>query len=510
MTPTHPRLARWAPAVLLLVALVTAVAAWFVRAEAQEQQTSADESVGQVDALQAARLRIVISASAFVELTHQLEELAGEARRPATAEPIANLERSAEELSRLVADGRVPEAAAPIVEDILEVAERAVADPGDLWALEEVAYISTTPSTFGPPEALPDRLLLATVLATSPSLVAIDALTLELDTSLDSLTPEVADYVDSTASIVQDDPGWFGPDRDTPFVGGYLPGDLLEDVDPELLAALRAAAEIDEVWSYDQWLIARLDSEGDAPHPLSEIAPLARDAQAPLVDLLLARVDVAIAEATVDAPSAVLTRGWVVLAGTAVTAVLALAVVAFVRTRRLAAVAFGDPLTGTANRHRLHQLELEWAADGGPPYAAVAVLDLDRFKLINDSMGHAAGDHVLRHVGRGLNAVAEALRPNANRVEVVRMGGDEFAVVVASSTPQVEATLQDRIAAIGGPVEVGNGETVDIGVSVGVVMGAHPHDLASMIAAADLRAYETKQQRRATSSPAADTDDLRL
>ena len=353
MTPTHPRLARWAPAVLLLVALVTAVAAWFVRAEAQEQQTSADESVGQVDALQAARLRIVISASAFVELTHQLEELAGEARRPATAEPIANLERSAEELSRLVADGRVPEAAAPIVEDILEVAERAVADPGDLWALEEVAYISTTPSTFGPPEALPDRLLLATVLATSPSLVAIDALTLELDTSLDSLTPEVADYVDSTASIVQDDPGWFGPDRDTPFVGGYLPGDLLEDVDPELLAALRAAAEIDEVWSYDQWLIARLDSEGDAPHPLSEIAPLARDAQAPLVDLLLARVDVAIAEATVDAPSAVLTRGWVVLAGTAVTAVLALAVVAFVRTRRLAAVAFGDPLTGTANRHLL-------------------------------------------------------------------------------------------------------------------------------------------------------------
>jgi diguanylate cyclase (GGDEF)-like protein len=99
---------------------------------------------------------------------------------------------------------------------------------------------------------------------------------------------------------------------------------------------------------------------------------------------------------------------------------------------KLQALADHDPLTGLLNRRRFNEdLEREVARvrrHGGS--ASVLVLDIDRFKLINDTLGHRAGDQVLR-------TVAELLRRRIRATDILaRIGGDEFALIAANSHGQ--------------------------------------------------------------------------
>ena len=95
-----------------------------------------------------------------------------------------------------------------------------------------------------------------------------------------------------------------------------------------------------------------------------------------------------------------------------------------------------DPLTGLANRVLfMERLEQEFAAYRAEPAAQFAVmfLDIDRFKLINDSLGHSAGDQLLvamaERLVRGVRTAIPAARP-ASRDLAARLGGDEFAVLL--------------------------------------------------------------------------------
>jgi diguanylate cyclase (GGDEF)-like protein len=169
---------------------------------------------------------------------------------------------------------------------------------------------------------------------------------------------------------------------------------------------------------------------------------------------------------------------------------------------RVARLASQDPLTGLANRRvfgaALDEISQrrEAAADKDEPQLdfAVLFLDLDRFKFINDTLGHRVGDRLLQEVAGRLKGALE------EGGLLARLGGDEFAVVV----PAVESraaleTLALRLAeAVGEPYEF-DGHRVRSSVSVGIAVG--PDDGVStddLLMAADLALYAVKAGGRGT------------
>lgn len=149
---------------------------------------------------------------------------------------------------------------------------------------------------------------------------------------------------------------------------------------------------------------------------------------------------------------------------------------------RLLALAASDPLTGLPNRHGLRQLatrDLADAARTGAPIA-VAVIDLDGFKGVNDRDGHAAGDALLSSLAgmwRG------QLRP---RDTVARTGGDEFVFVLPATTIADARTLLERL-----------GRTSPARWSVGIVEMSAGEDLDAGLRRADQAMYRDKSTRRA-------------
>ena len=151
-----------------------------------------------------------------------------------------------------------------------------------------------------------------------------------------------------------------------------------------------------------------------------------------------------------------------------------------------------DPLTGLANRDLLFE-QLELLLDQRHRTGlAVAFVDLDGFKLINDALGHLAGDRVLAEVGR-------RLRSAARQGDVVaRMGGDEFVVVGEAADDDAANDLAARMkSAIEGPVAV-SGAEVTVRASVGhafVAPGVDVH-AGDALSRADHDMYATKRAPR--------------
>ncbi|SDD39954.1 diguanylate cyclase (GGDEF) domain-containing protein [Geodermatophilus telluris] len=161
---------------------------------------------------------------------------------------------------------------------------------------------------------------------------------------------------------------------------------------------------------------------------------------------------------------------------------------------RLRRQALHDGLTGLPNRTLFLDRARHAIAVAGRTgtWPAVLYLDLDGFKPVNDTHGHEAGDQLLRIVAARLT---RCLRADDT---VARLGGDEFAVLVEG--PVAEDYLRevvDRIeAAVGEPVDLGDGRLVSIGVSVGVALGgAGTADADALVRAADDAMYRVKRDQ---------------
>lgn len=157
-------------------------------------------------------------------------------------------------------------------------------------------------------------------------------------------------------------------------------------------------------------------------------------------------------------------------------------------------LAYYDSLTGLANRtlfkERLEE-ELD-RCDRFEQHCAVLFLDLDRFKLINDTMGHAAGDELLIEVSQ---RIQQSLRTTDT---FARMGGDEFTLLLPNirNTDAVAHVAQNIIRLLNNPVRVG-GEEVRLGGSIGIAI--YPEDgdnLETMTRHADTAMYEAKANGR--------------
>ncbi len=151
-----------------------------------------------------------------------------------------------------------------------------------------------------------------------------------------------------------------------------------------------------------------------------------------------------------------------------------------------------DELTNLPNRRALEAAAESFTrADARAP-AALLYLDLDRFKAINDSLGHAMGDHVLEQVANRLSA---ATYPGEL---LVRLGGDEFAVVVPSTTgPGGAGDVADRmLLALREPFEAG-AHHFHIGASVGIALcPIHGRELDGLMRCADIAMYRAKIEGR--------------
>jgi diguanylate cyclase (GGDEF)-like protein len=165
-----------------------------------------------------------------------------------------------------------------------------------------------------------------------------------------------------------------------------------------------------------------------------------------------------------------------------------------------------DALTGLTNRRALldrgNDLLRSRNADG---VLALLLIDLNHFKEVNDTLGHAAGDRVL-------TGVAERLRTAAGAGDIVaRLGGDEFAVLLTHlPAPAVAAHRADRLlAALYQPIEV-EGMRISVEASGGIAVAGGSGGMAELLRRADVAMYQAKRtgQRIATYARARDTADV--
>lgn len=162
--------------------------------------------------------------------------------------------------------------------------------------------------------------------------------------------------------------------------------------------------------------------------------------------------------------------------------------------REMSYQASHDALTGLVNRTEFER-RLEAALDsarGEGPGHVVCYLDLDRFKIVNDTGGHIAGDNLLREVG-GL--LKQRLRDSDT---VARVGGDEFAMLLAGCPlDKAQQIAEDVCRTVAGHPFVWQDRTFDVGVSVGLVeVGKDSGSAESVLNAADSACYVAKQQGR--------------
>ncbi|WP_415902499.1 putative bifunctional diguanylate cyclase/phosphodiesterase [Neptuniibacter sp. QD29_5] len=161
--------------------------------------------------------------------------------------------------------------------------------------------------------------------------------------------------------------------------------------------------------------------------------------------------------------------------------------------KRLEHQAFHDPLTGLANRAMLDETlqgAINFAQRHGQQLS-LFFLDLDRFKGINDSLGHDIGDKLLINLGRKLK---QNLRSSDT---LVRLGGDEFAVLLQDTAPDVAAEVAQKIIdTISEPAEI-NGYSLQVTTSIGI--SVYPEDgtnASTILKNADTAMYSSKEAGR--------------
>jgi diguanylate cyclase (GGDEF)-like protein len=159
-------------------------------------------------------------------------------------------------------------------------------------------------------------------------------------------------------------------------------------------------------------------------------------------------------------------------------------------------LAYFDPLTGLPNRRlfsdRARQaLQMSQRVQTG---GALLLFDLDRFKTTNDSLGHSAGDEVLRETGRRLQAEI------GDSATVARMGGDEFAAILPRCSPVEAMHVAERLReALAAPLRIA-GMQIEVSTSIGIAV--FPQDgveLERLVKNAEMAMYEAKRGGRGAS-----------
>jgi diguanylate cyclase (GGDEF)-like protein len=159
---------------------------------------------------------------------------------------------------------------------------------------------------------------------------------------------------------------------------------------------------------------------------------------------------------------------------------------------RLAHQAFHDALTGLPNRALyLRRLEEALPAGSGEHCVAAVLIDLDGFKNVNDTLGHAAGDELLQRVAERLRGCI------LDGDTVARLGGDEFAIMVPQGRPSDAVAISRRVIdALRMPIRVA-GQEVSVGASIGVAYLDGHAAAEDLLCDADIAMYAAKRSGKA-------------
>lgn len=159
---------------------------------------------------------------------------------------------------------------------------------------------------------------------------------------------------------------------------------------------------------------------------------------------------------------------------------------------RLLYMASYDSLTGVLNRRRFQEQieEIQSSAGADGPRGALLLLDIDRFKDINDTLGHQAGDEILIQLAGVLN---DTLAGHL----IARFGGDEFAVFLQDLSPTVAREAADRLRwAIAHKAFVAGGRQMSLTASIGIANFGRGTSVGELLSHADLAMYEAKGRGR--------------
>ena len=153
-----------------------------------------------------------------------------------------------------------------------------------------------------------------------------------------------------------------------------------------------------------------------------------------------------------------------------------------------------DVLTGLNNRARLREaIEDAFAQHGKIRYTSLLLIDLDRFKPVNDTYGHAIGDQLLQEVARKLRLACKT------DDILARLGGDEFAVLLAGRGAKGALALAQRLCQSLAEPFVIDGQVFSIGASIGIaVINEHAGNTTDLLIAADLALYAAKGAGKGT------------
>jgi diguanylate cyclase (GGDEF)-like protein len=166
----------------------------------------------------------------------------------------------------------------------------------------------------------------------------------------------------------------------------------------------------------------------------------------------------------------------------------AVTVLADIDVEVLSRIATEDALTGVANRRAFAEA-LRHVYAGNERQFALLLCDLDGFKQVNDTMGHKAGDVLLREIATRL--VTET-GPSGI---VARLGGDEFAILLLQATHALAAEAAQRfVDAVARPIAI-DGRSVNVGVSIGISLGTRHGDEHALMESADAAMYAAKRSR---------------
>ena len=157
-----------------------------------------------------------------------------------------------------------------------------------------------------------------------------------------------------------------------------------------------------------------------------------------------------------------------------------------------------DPLTGLPNRLHFHQrLERRLETTGS---AAVLLMDLDRFKEVNDTLGHDVGDQLLRKVAQRLSRLGK------DETFVARLGGDEFAVMLANDEVHVEGMVQRITRDFSRPIRLDDIE-LDVSASIGIALAPRDGSSAALLLRrAEVAMYDAKRRLAGVEHYSSDRD----
>ncbi|MCX6521388.1 MAG: GGDEF domain-containing protein [Actinobacteria bacterium] len=378
------------------------------------------------------------------------------------------------------------------------------ADPGVLFDTGRAAARDGRP----PDEALTqESLALHDLMRTdaAPLQILNDA----IDAAYTMEKPEVddllAEYVSRSEPYILSDGGYLGPDAEAPLVDSYV-FDGLADVPSPAVEAVSDRLVASDLWTYDQWVRSWQEAvPGEPPLTLAELAAHVDEVEGDIQRIVADTLTDARAEHEAAATSAsrwaVLLFGLAGVLGILGSSLLVLAVLRRIRamSRAVSRVSV-DPLTGAGNRHQLELDTVGRVQDPAYSWHLLAAIDMDRFKLINDTWGHSVGDAVLVEVAQRLGIIVADWRAGASghHGAVIRLGGDEFLLVLHAKSPMNESLVAAQLDEIRtSTLGTADGQLVDLAFSVGIVTADGQSDLDDLMRAADLAAYEDKAARRA-------------